>query len=330
MPEELRALLISELAAGNRIAEVGHSHPAPPVGAYFMLARPVTTRPRESGGGLHFRERNSSLYSGEFTDERRFYFILEPPQPATPETDMNTVRSAIAADRRGAAAMHGIANDEPSPSPTHTGCNARSLPLVERFKRSMQIDYEGWREGTSYNLALLAQATPEERREIEHLLLTRTVHDWRDVEALAAIDTLAARLMLRQTLQQGPSKLAVAVLRYAPALATTNERVAVLVRALEHDEFYGGLTYALQQVETFHPPAVVDALLRGVLNRHDGVQVHFAAMLMFIHGKAKAPFDWDQRPYFLQFNTDDPAERKTLLSDLCARIGVRPDPYLQN
>ena len=59
LPPILRALLDAELAAGNTIVEVGHSFPAPPVGAYFKLARPVTTRVRASGDGVDFYDRPS-------------------------------------------------------------------------------------------------------------------------------------------------------------------------------------------------------------------------------------------------------------------------------
>lgn len=95
LPPVLRALLEAELAAGNEVTEVGHSHPAPPAGAYFKLARPVSTRARASGDGIDFRARNSSLLSGEFTDEKRFYFVLEPPLPPPPEPDMDAIRRAM-------------------------------------------------------------------------------------------------------------------------------------------------------------------------------------------------------------------------------------------
>ena len=88
----LRDLLLAELAAGNSIVEVGHSFPAPPVGCYFKLASPVSTRPRASGDGIDFYDRNSSIYSGEFTDAKRFFFILEPPNPPPPEPDMDAIR----------------------------------------------------------------------------------------------------------------------------------------------------------------------------------------------------------------------------------------------
>lgn len=93
-PSALRALIEAELAAGNSIVEVGHSFPAPPAGAYFKLASKVSTRPRASSDGVSFYDRNSSIYSGEFTDAKRFYFVVEPPNPPPPEPDMDAIRKA--------------------------------------------------------------------------------------------------------------------------------------------------------------------------------------------------------------------------------------------
>jgi hypothetical protein len=93
-PAVLRALVEAELTAGNSIVEVGHSFPAPPAGAYFKLANKISTRSRISGDGIDFYERNSSSYSGEFTDAKRFCFILEPPNPPPPEPDMDAIRKS--------------------------------------------------------------------------------------------------------------------------------------------------------------------------------------------------------------------------------------------
>ena len=94
-PPVLKALVESELAAGNSIVEIGSGHPAPPVGACVKLANKVTTRPRDSGDGLDFYERNGSRYSGEFTDDKRFFFVLEPPNPPPPEPDMDAIRKSL-------------------------------------------------------------------------------------------------------------------------------------------------------------------------------------------------------------------------------------------
>ena len=83
-PLKLRNLVLAEIAAGNSIVEIGAGFPAPPVGANLKLAQPVSTRPRKSAHGVDFYERNSSLYSGEFTDAKRFFFVLEPHSSRRP------------------------------------------------------------------------------------------------------------------------------------------------------------------------------------------------------------------------------------------------------
>lgn len=95
-PPLLRALLDAELAAGNSIVEIGHVFPAPPVGAWVMLARPVSTRPRQPGDGLTFRSRNWNAYSFEWSDAQGYFFLLEPPLPEPPAPDMDAIRNANA------------------------------------------------------------------------------------------------------------------------------------------------------------------------------------------------------------------------------------------
>lgn len=94
-PMALRTLIEAELAAGNSIVEIGHSFPAPPAGAYVKLANRVSTRARDDGDGFTFYERNSSSYSGEFTDVKRFFFVLEPPNPPPDELDMDAIRKSL-------------------------------------------------------------------------------------------------------------------------------------------------------------------------------------------------------------------------------------------
>jgi len=95
-PAVLRALLDAELAAGNSIVEIGHAFPAPPVGAWAMLARPVSTRPRQPGDGLSFRKRNWNAYSFEWSDAQGYFFLLEPALPPPPRPSMDEIRNANA------------------------------------------------------------------------------------------------------------------------------------------------------------------------------------------------------------------------------------------
>ena len=74
---------------------------------------------------------------------------------------------------------------------------------------------------------------------------------------------------------------------------------------------------------------VIETLLRCTVRREGDVAVHFAAMLMFLHGQAETSFDWDQRPFFLTFNTQDPTARAVAFGELCRKIGVDAQRYLE-
>ncbi|MCW5770513.1 MAG: hypothetical protein KIT16_02670 [Rhodospirillaceae bacterium] len=91
-PMALRALIEAECAAGNAVIEIGHGFPAAPIAAFARLERPVATRPRTSAGELRFYQRNSSLWSGEWTDAQGYYFVLEPPVEPPPPPDPETLR----------------------------------------------------------------------------------------------------------------------------------------------------------------------------------------------------------------------------------------------
>jgi hypothetical protein len=332
-PTVLRRLVEAELAAGNEIAEIASSFPAPPAGAYVKLKRPITTRKREKADGLDYYNRNSSLYSGEWTDAKRFFFVLEPAEPPPPEPDMEAIRAAANRPRVNVAPPR-VPPVLPASNTEVPASNDRvkmsSGSLVERFEQSMAIDYEKWHDGIGYDVALIAQATPEERTGIERLLLARGGADWRDVEALALLDTPAARKALNAAMRSGNAEIRAAVMRHAPALVSDEQKKISLLEGLLKADFYGGLSQTLDAVSKYHPPEIVAALLRGVLERKAEGAIHFAAMLMFIHGKAKSAFDWDHRPFFLKFGTPDRAEREVLFRELCAKIGVNPDPFLTN
>jgi hypothetical protein len=331
MPAALRALLEAELAAGNTIAELGGYFPAPPAGAFFKLTRPVTTRPHESSGGLKFRDYASPYYSGSFTDDRGFYFILEPPLPPPPEPDMDAIRDAHAPApfQLTPVRRHPYATGHPS----DPACQPPAVPsdphsALGRFEKSMVMDYVKWHDGDGYDLEAIRDATPAERDAIEAILLSRGTRDWRDVEALAALDTLQANEALKAAKGDPDPQIRLAVVRHAPQLVSETERTASLVRALKTANLGSGLTQALDEAADFHPKEVVETLLRGALHRHGEAAVQFAALLLFVHGKADSPFDWDQRPFFLRFNTDDPKARGAVFVELCGIIGVDPAGYL--
>lgn len=319
-PATLHELIEAEVAAGNQIDEIASCFPAPPAGAYVKLARSVSTRARVKTAALDFYERNSSLWSGEWTDATRFYFVLEPPKPSPAEPDMDAIRDArnAAAAAAASAAIDG----------ERRAVRVSADETVCRFVDSMKIDYEKWHDGIGYDLETLAKATPGERQQIETILLARGARDWRDIEALAALKTSKSQPALRAALETGGAEIRGAVLRYAPELVSEAEKTAHLIDALRTATFYAGLTQALDHVAEFHPPEVVAELFRGTLAREGEVAVSFAGLLMFIHGKAPERFDWSQRPFFLRFATANRLEREAAFRDLCEDIGVDAGEYL--
>lgn len=202
---------------------------------------------------------------------------------------------------------------------------------LKRFEASMAIDYEKWHDGIGYDLDALGAIEGTGRTAPERMLIGRldAGHlDWRDVEALAALDTPVARAALVGAAERGSAGQRITIGRYAPDVVSERQLVEAIIDELAAAEFYGGLTQALDAAADLHPPEVIDALLRGALHRQGDGPVHFAALLLFLHGKADTTFDDDKRDLYLRFNAADRGERAAAFSEMCQRIGIDPAPYL--
>ena len=325
-PESLRKLVQEELAAGNQVLEFGHGFPAAPCGAYIKLASLVSSRERIATEELDFYDRDSNSYSGEFTDSNRHFFVLEPPNPPKPAPDMDAIRAALDAE-------HAIGNTLSFPIQNmDDSCRGVSNPapesLFDRFVKSMEMDYDKWREGEGYDLSLLAQASETDREDIERKLLRNAPLHWRDIEALAIIDSQKARAAIMNAFFTADTETRMSVHRYAPDLISEQLSIDSIIRALRESEIFSGLSQALDEIEEFHPPEVIQELLRGLMQRDGATACHFAAMLYYLHGLSGSAFDWDHRPFFLKFNTDNLVEREVVVRELCQSIGVAVEDYL--
>ena len=151
-PSALRELVQAELAAGNAIEEIGHSFPAPAIGAYIKLARVLVTRQPVSGQGLDFRARNSATSSGEFTDSERHFFVLLPPVPDPEMPSMDAIRKAHAPpdqplggegapDRLPYKRRYKQLTDKPAPIPAE-------LDTVEALQRAI---VQGLKQGARFS-----------------------------------------------------------------------------------------------------------------------------------------------------------------------------------
>jgi hypothetical protein len=207
--------------------------------------------------------------------------------------------------------------------------NPSSLTPLQRFEESMKIGFEEWHDGIGYDIAAIRIASQEELDKIEQILINHNPRDWRDIEALAEINTKCARENIKEAIKDSNPIVRIAVIRFAPDLITDNERSQSIIHALQNTEIFSGFSYVLNEVERYHPEEVKETLIKGLLNRTGDVAVHFAAMLFYLFGKAKEPFDWEQRPFFLRFNTEDRKERVEVFRELCQKLKISPEKYLR-
>jgi hypothetical protein len=203
---------------------------------------------------------------------------------------------------------------------------AANQTAIERFRKSMHVTYEMWHDGIGYNLDALEEATADERAAIEAQLLGRGISGWRDVEALVALGTDRALDVVRSAGVGASTEIRLAVARIAPDLVSEQERGETIVHALETATLGDGLSGAIDQAAEFHPAAVIDALLRGARSREGQAAVHFAALLLFIHGITDEPFAWSERPFFLRFHSTG-EERRLVFRELCDKIGIDPASF---
>lgn len=201
--------------------------------------------------------------------------------------------------------------DDPTPDPW------------TRFRQSMALDMEKWRDGIGYDMDALREADLSIRQSIASLLIPRAREDWRAIEPLAELDTDACRAALRDALANGTAEVQQAVFRHAPGLVSRDSREKALIQQIESAGLMGGLTGLLLELETFDTPRIRRALLDATLSRPGDVAMHFAAMLMFMYGQTDEPFDWEQRPFFLTFVTEDAAARARAHRELCEILGVK-------
>lgn len=194
---------------------------------------------------------------------------------------------------------------------------------------STNIGYEQWHDGEGYDLDALGVLEGRERAEAEAWLLARAGSDWRDLEGLLTLGSDRAREAVIDQLRNGSLEQRLAAARRLPEdPAIEADRVGAIVDGLATATVMNGLTTALDLAAEYRSTAVIDALFRAALRDDREMAVHAAALLLFLHGKAKEPFDWDRRSFTLQFGEDDPKVRQAAFEQLCRECGADPARFL--
>ena len=192
-------------------------------------------------------------------------------------------------------------------------------PEFQRFLDSMVIGYVQWHDGDGYNLEALAALAAEELVSAETVLITHLVNnaDWRDIEALAALGTAGAITAIKAATKHSNREvrnLALEIMSATVSEQTGTELEDEIVRAVEKG--------ALDLAKSHPTPRVKRALLDCARLGDSTTRVNAAALLMYLCGKSEEPFDWNHRPFFLRFQTDDNQELRAAWMELRERTGV--------
>jgi hypothetical protein len=188
-------------------------------------------------------------------------------------------------------------------SPKKIKLSESSSPALQKFLQSMKIGYMEWHEGIGYDLEALNQLNREELKQVETLLTSKKVRDWRDVDALAEIGSEQSLSALKGALKSRTYEVRIrAAEKLSQKGAISEQEIeALLVETIPLVSILNGQTFTLQLAEKFPTPAVKRILLWCTLYGKDDIRPHAAALIYYFYGIATSSFDWNYRPFYLRF-----------------------------
>lgn len=192
-------------------------------------------------------------------------------------------------------------------------------PAYTRFKQSMMIDYDAWKEGTPYDIAALAEITAEERDLLTEEITQRGSLDWRDVEALRALAAPKARKRISETAVEQTDGAGIEA--FMDQIEQQGWTEAIERRFIDKLEAAASMTGALDRlydIAEAHPTdAVLRQLFRNARNSRDPtVRYSMGAFLLYLagHVESRYVFDTDHRPHLLDLNSSDYAAYKAAVA----------------
>ncbi len=202
---------------------------------------------------------------------------------------------------------------------------SRLSPAYTRFKASMSLDYGKWRDGEPYDMAALADVTPDERDLLTEEIITRGSLDWRDVEALRALGTPKALARIAAAAsEQADGGGAEALIFEVETNGWTAESEARLIAMLADMESMTSASDRLYRLCEQHPtPAVMQRLLRNARAQPDETMRYSAgAMALYLAGHADDWYGFDaaHRPHLLGLNAADDKARHAALAWLEEKV----------
>lgn len=187
---------------------------------------------------------------------------------------------------------------------------APPTPAYARFRKSMDIDYEAWREGTPYDVPALAEISEDERAALTDELCAKHKLDWRDVEALRALGGPKALARVAKAGETQSDAAGVdAFVDDVAAQGWSPEIEARFIEKLEQVQSMTGALDRLYAIATEHQTPAVMAQLRRNARIHSDPTVRYSmgAFLLELtgHVDTRYTFDPEIRPHLLDLNSSD-------------------------
>lgn len=183
-------------------------------------------------------------------------------------------------------------------------------PAYTRFRASMVIDYDKWRDGEPYDIAALSDVTAEERDLLTDEIIERGSLDWRDVEALRALGTPKALRRVGKAAETQTDGGGIEA--FMDEIRREGWTARIEQRFIDKLERAASMTGALDRLydiaEEHQTPAVMKQLMRNARVSSDPtVRYSMGAFLLYLtgHVDSRYVFDTDHRPHLLDLNSDD-------------------------
>ena len=193
-----------------------------------------------------------------------------------------------------------------------------------RFVNSTMLSLDQWRDGEGYDLAALHGLSNPEAAFVLDLLnerLENTGANWRDVDAMAALEIPPARMAMKRLTSHPSAEVRLRAARHLAQGGDPAAAEAEIVRLLRDPATDIGADALMTMAEHHSTPEVRQALLDCALDGADHLRVHAAALALFLAGGAAEAFDWSHRPLFLEFGESDRAVRTAAMQKLRELMG---------
>lgn len=197
-------------------------------------------------------------------------------------------------------------------------------PAYTTFLKSMRLTVDEWRDGIGYDLEALEEVTASERDALVQMLAERleTNPDWREIEALGAIGTPAAKKAIRRAVNHSDLKTRMRAAEQLTEMGEPADLEGAIIEALHETSLFNGLSQAIDLAEEHPSPRIQETLLDLALNGTEEQRIHCAALALYLGGKADEAFDWNHRPFFLRFGDNDRKVQIEAYQELCRRLGA--------